>query len=647
FEGARDRWCLTFNQRSAIAHETMTMYGLQNDGMSNKQKQKEIGAARIRRDEKDVKLITEQLERFHLFKIDQPELVSIASRDVAPEELRNALLSAESHGKEKLNAFIEKRLISQEVNFHQAISKSNSLTLKSMYEAPRTVTAGKAKILKADRSLFQRLFVAKSSGRTIDMPQILRHELFPIPLSLADTAGNLHHSQKSALSQILEEGAVSDTLPVSDRKTCTIIDGQALVQAIGKPKTATTFGDLSNIFSSVCLTYMKRPCTRVDVVFDRYEKDSIKAGTRALWKGKSSKHPVRRIITDKEVPLPQTWKQFIDLEENKADLARLLSQELSSQVVEGEVITAGGFQDPKMVTCSTQRNTDMLSSTHEEADTRIILHAKDAAQQGYDRTVIVCRDTDVLILLLHFRHLLSREIWFKSGTQKKPKFVAIHDINLNADMSLTLPAFHALTGCDTVSQFAGHGKVTAWKVYKQYNYLLHSLGNGNLTDEKISNAEKFVCKVYDPSSNITSIDEMRLFLFNKGKDPDNLPPTSDALKLHISRAHYQTSVWLKATVSCPEFLAPETCGWVRDPNSNHLKPKLLTLEPIPKVCTELLQCGCKKCTTKRCKCRSNMLTCMPSCGCGSVNCGNPLNVNDDCDTEDEDEDCESFQHMII
>ena len=41
----------------------------------------------------------------------------------------------------------------------------------------------------------------------------------------------------------------------------------------------------------------------------------------------------------------------------------------------------------------------------------------------------------MLVLLLQFKHQVPRD--------------------------LTLPAFHAVTGCDTVSLFAGHGKVTA------------------------------------------------------------------------------------------------------------------------------------------------------------------------------------------
>ena len=56
-----------------------------------------------------------------------------------------------------------------------------------------------------------------------------------------------------------------------------------------------------------------------------------------------------------------------------------------------------------------------------------------------------------------------------------------------------------------------------------------------LADEKVYNFKKFVCKMYNPSTKITKIDQMRVkIMFNKEKDPDSLPPTSDAVKLHMS-----------------------------------------------------------------------------------------------------------------
>ena len=67
--------------------------------------------------------------------------------------------------------------------------------------------------------------------------------------------------------------------------------------------------------------------------------------------------------------------------------------------------------------------------------------------QGFQRIVVHSRDTDVLVLLVHFANKLSSEIWFRTGTAKQRTSVAIDSINIDQDLSKkTLPAFHALTG---------------------------------------------------------------------------------------------------------------------------------------------------------------------------------------------------------
>ena len=106
---------------------------------------------------------------------------------------------------------------------------------------------------------------------------------------------------------------------------------------------------------------------------------------------------------------------------------------------------------------------------------------------------------------------------------------------------------------------------------------LTGLGYGQLTNESVDNVEKFVCKILDPPPR-----SQILIKFDKENDPGMLPSTSDALKLHIRWAHYQTTIWLNVTVPSPGHIDPETCRSVRDPFSNQLKPKLLLLEPIPK-----------------------------------------------------------------
>lgn len=63
------------------------------------------------------------------------------------------------------------------------------------------------------------------------------------------------------------------------------------------------------------------------------------------------------------------------LEENKADLARFLSQQLILQTPQNKVIVvSGGFSDEKQVEASSPLvNTEELEAQHEEADTHMIL----------------------------------------------------------------------------------------------------------------------------------------------------------------------------------------------------------------------------------------------------------------------------------
>ncbi|KAG1659854.1 hypothetical protein GQR58_022307 [Nymphon striatum] len=141
-----------------------------------------------------------------------------------------------------------------------------------------------------------------------------------------------------------------------------------------------------------------------------------------------------------------------------------------------ELVVAGGFEDLLKVWISTDRSTDHLSSNHEEADTRLILHAADASQQGYERCVLQCRDTDVLVLAVAHRDSLPSETWFSMGLKAKRPFIPIHSISLPDEQIQTLIAFHSLTGCDSVSQFADIGKKTAWKVFMQEGACLRKLG---------------------------------------------------------------------------------------------------------------------------------------------------------------------------
>ena len=136
---------------------------------------------------------------------------------------------------------------------------------------------------------------------------------------------------------------------ILDEPSCLLIDGQALVMALGKPPDIITFGDYANIFASTVFK-MGANYQRIDVVFDRYQDESIKAGTRT--KRKQRHRPVRRQIeNNSSVPLPSDWSSFMALEGNKADLALPLSNHLieRSPTEHPVVVVAGGFAEATTV----------------------------------------------------------------------------------------------------------------------------------------------------------------------------------------------------------------------------------------------------------------------------------------------------------
>ena len=497
-------------------------------------------------------------------------------------------------------------------------NKNKPKTFASLYEPTRSLKHGKEKekIIRADRVVLQRLLTAYEAGRSINLPEILKHELLPVPVALAEMNGNLRTGSKSILVQAITEGisCPSNLSTVNMQNSTLIIDGQALVIAIGKPTGQVTFGDFASTFVQAVLN-AGASFARIDVVFDRYYEISIKSATRS--RRSQGTRPIRRVIEHADVPLPSNWSNFISLSENKADLARFLSQQLIVQAPNSKVIVAaGGFANEEMVeSSSAEVDTEPLEAQHEEADTRIVLHC--IASQS-EKIVVQCRDTDVVAMLLgHYHRMTCSQLWFKTGTAKKRQYIPIHDIvdnmPFNADTRESILAFHALTGSDTTSYIAGYSKSSAWKTFQEYHHLLKNLGKGELTAETHQNAEKFICKLYN-LNDVSTTDEARVILFNRSRSPESLPPTSDALHFHIQRAHYQGAIWRQAHVAYPELPNPEVMGWKIEEAT--VQPVLMSLPPVPESCREVITCKCKTgCKTLHCKCKKSNLNCTRGCSC--------------------------------
>ena len=110
-----------------------------------------------------------------------------------------------------------------------------------------------------------------------------------------------------------------------------------------------------------------------------------------------------------------------------------------------------------------------LTSTQEEADTRLLLHASHAARNGFKAIVISSEDTDVFVLCLAFKDFVPAGMYLECGTQTRTRFVSITNVfeRHGSRICKCLPGLHAFTGCDSVSAFSGKGKLTALKFVKR------------------------------------------------------------------------------------------------------------------------------------------------------------------------------------
>ncbi len=120
---------------------------------------------------------------------------NIATKDVATKAIQDSLLDAKLLGQNEVTRFIEERLTNNDasakplVSFHAPLKRNNPPTFAKLYSIPKD--KGKEQVVKADHNLLQRLITAFEAGRVVDMPSILKHELMPVPLFLAEMDGCL------------------------------------------------------------------------------------------------------------------------------------------------------------------------------------------------------------------------------------------------------------------------------------------------------------------------------------------------------------------------------------------------------------------------------------------------------------------------
>ena len=144
----------------------------------------------------------------------------------------------------------------------------------------------------------------------------------------------------------------------------------------------------------------------------------------------------------------------------------------------------------------------------------------------------------------------------------------------------------------------------------------------------MADAKAFFCQLYNHGTDGVDIDEERAAAFRKVRNNlDSLPPTNDALRLHIRRANFQCMIWKKAKEPRPSLSSPEGNGWFY--KEGVLKPKLMNQEEVSALCLQLAFCGClsgNSCISRRCNCVRMSFGCSKGFKCGDA-CRNTRKIS--------------------
>ena len=276
--------------------------------------------------------------------------------------------------------------------------------------------------MKVHRNLFGQLLVL---SHEIDMEKVLRYRLSPTPWSLASPDDLLLKTNKAQLLNVLEKQEFVATEDISKMQgTVHVIDGMAFFHSLT---------DLRDTFGKIAKKVLHTLPQRAPVHFitDTYKPDFIKSFERDR-RGRTNesfllKGPAMKIQTN--------CKAVLVSDTNKKTLTRFLLFEIQKDVYAPDLLGREIFylcEDRcEMITSADGRSVisrpiQDLFSSHEEADTRIILPCSYISnQEEIKRIIIKSPGTGAFLLLLSYADKINKILIFDTGTRNKRRQINV------------------------------------------------------------------------------------------------------------------------------------------------------------------------------------------------------------------------------
>ena len=160
-----------------------------------------------------------------------------------------------------------------------------------------------------------------------------------------------------------------------------------------------------------------------------------------------------------------------------------------------------------------------------------------------------------------------------------------------------------MTGCDTVSAYADHEKESVWATRECFpfaitNALVALALCPKVIGMEVMNAiQRFIVLMYDRTGYCLEINKARKKIFAKCNNVKRIPPTSDELEQHVTRATYQRGViWNNTLEKQLELRSPCELGLRKDETVS-FEPHWTNILDASIAYRELISCK----SNKKCK----------------------------------------------
>ena len=436
---ATKTWAMSLHTCTRLRSDLSAMVSQDKDTVALKHK--EEGPSRIKSDTEDrlnIRCMLETCTNPLDPSSHPPKLINIVNG-----RLHSTSVNADNAvelGKEAMAKFNE----GWPQSFHQPLSSPVQLMSKRYAKTHKP---------EFHQSLIYGRVLGVQGVRDKHMTDVISSELdTSLPSIFDEKTGSMHiPMSKATLKKCLQVEVSSCT---ESKPDVIVFDGCAILWIVKWPKKGGIEDYVSNFRNHI---QKELETSSVYLIFDCYIENSTKEVTRLQRAGK---HASRGHKLQLSSPLPQQ-QVLLNVTENKRQLIDIICQYcLDNPIRSDNSLVVTGPDTPIEYNHGLVIYREDMKTSHEEADVIIPNQVSMLAEIGLSSIRVVADDTDVFVLLLHAVHTenIKCDITLFPTSSSRIHIDIQATARAHKDILGDLLQAHALTGCDTVSNFYGIGK---------------------------------------------------------------------------------------------------------------------------------------------------------------------------------------------